>query len=179
MKQKRSGRAAGTAKIEEKKGPVIARVLSEVQRAVQNAQIRTAGSDFPQLDTVTITLQTVIVKAGGFKIRFLVFSFGKTWEQERSHEMVLTLKPIKAAGASARTLADGLEDAIVDAAEGVKDALTGTPPLSLQTFKASVSFVVIDDASGGADFTIEPITIELKGNLKNKAIHKIDLTFKR
>ena len=69
--------------------------------------------------------------------------------------------------------------AIVDAAEGVIDALTGTPPLSLQTFKASVSFVVIDDVSGGASFTIEPVTIDLKGNLKNKAIHKIDLTFKR
>jgi len=93
--------------------------------------------------------------------------------------MVLTLKPAKAVGASAQTLAAGLEDAIVDAAEGVKDAVTGTPPLTLQTFKASVSFVVVDDASGGASFTIEPVTIELKGNLKNKAIHKIDLTFKR
>ena len=93
--------------------------------------------------------------------------------------MVLTLKPVRAAGASAQTLADGLEDAIVDAAEGVRDALNGTPPLSLQTFKASVSFVVIEDASGGANFTIEPITIELKGSLKNKAVHKIDLSFKR
>jgi hypothetical protein len=170
---------ARSAKVEEEKSLVIARVLSEVQRAVQNARIRTAGSDFPQLDAVTITLQTVIVKAGGFKIRFLVFSFGKTWQQERSHEMVLTLKPTRAPAASVRTLADGLEDAIVDAAEGVKDALTGTPPLSLQTFKASVSFVVIEDASGGASFTIEPITVELKGDLKKKAIHKIDLTFKR
>jgi len=43
----------------------------------------------------------------------------------------------------------------------------------------SAPFVVIEDASGGASFTIEPITLELKGNLKNKAIHKIDLTFKR
>ena len=170
---------ARKAKVEEKKSLVIARVLSEVQRAVQNARIRTAGSDFPQLDAVTITLQTAIVKEGGFKIRFLVFSFGKTWQQERSHEMVLTLKPTRAPAASVRTLADSLEDAIVDAAEGVKDALTGTPPLSLQTFKASVSFVVIEDASGGASFTIEPITVELKGDLKNKAIHKIDLTFKR
>jgi hypothetical protein len=179
MKRTQSGKPAGTATVEEKKGPVIAKVLSEVQRAVQNAQLRTAGADFPQLDAVTITMQTAIVKAGGFKIGFLVFSFGKTWEQERSHEMVLILKPIQAAAVSVRTLADGLEDAIVDAAEGVRDALTGTPPLSLQTFKASVSFVVIDDASGGGAFTIEPITLELKGNLKNKAIHKIDLTFKR
>jgi len=170
---------ARKASVEEKKSLVIASVLSEVQRAVQNAQIRTAGSNFPQLDAVTITLQTVIVKAGGFKIKFLVFSFGKTWQQERSHELVLTLKPAKPAAASVRTLAGGLEDAIVDAAEGVKDALTGTPPLALQAFKASVSFVVIEDASGGASFTIEPITLELKGNLKNKAIHKIDLTFKR
>ena len=170
---------ARKAKVEEKKSLVIASVLSEVQRAVQNAQIRTAGSDFPQLDTVTITLQTVIAKAGGFKIKFLVFSFGQTWQQERSHEMVLTLKPAKRAAASVRTLADGLEDAIVDAAEGVKEALTGSPPLALQTFRAGVSFVVIEDASGGAGFTIEPVTIELKGNLTNKAIHKIDLTFKR
>jgi hypothetical protein len=179
MKQKRSRRTGRTAKIDEEKSLVIATVLSEVQRAVQNAQIRTAGSDFPQLDTVTITLQTVIVKSGGFKIRFLVLSFGKTWEQQRSHEMVLTLKPAKVAGAAARTLADGLEEAIVDAAQGVKDALTGTPPLSLQTFKVAVSFVVIEDASGGASFTIAPVTVDLKGNLENKAIHKIDLTFKR
>jgi len=164
---------ARKASVEEKKSLVIASVLSEVQRAVQNAQIRTAGSNFPQLDAVTITLQTVIVKAGGFKIKFLVFSFGKTWQQERSHELVLTLKPAKPAAASVRTLAGGLEDAIVEAAEGVKDALTGTPPLALQTFKASVSFVVSEDVSGGASFTIEPITLELKGNLKNKAIHKM------
>ena len=125
---------ARTAKIEEKKSLVIARVLSEVQRAVQNAQIRTAGSDFPQLDAVTITLQTVIVKEGGFKIRFLVFSFGRTWEQERSHEMVLTLKPTKAAAASLRTLDYVLEDAIVDASEDVKEVLHATRSIDLKTF---------------------------------------------
>ena len=164
---------------EEEKSVVIARVLSEVQRAVQNAQVRTAGADFPQLEGVTITLRTVIVKAGGGKIKFLVFSFGKTWEQERSQEMVLSLKPASAPAASVRTLAGDLENAIVEAAEGIKDALTGSPPLSLSTFKLTVSFVVTEDGSGGADFKIEPVTFELKGDLKTQAVHRLDLSFKR
>jgi hypothetical protein len=71
-----------------------------------------------------------------------------------------------------------LANAIVDAAQGVKDARSGDPPLLLDTFDLGLSFLVTEDASGGLEFKIEPVTFELKGNLKTKALHKIELSFK-
>jgi hypothetical protein len=160
------------------KGAVIAEVLTQVQRALQNAAERTAGMGLPPLATVTLTLQTVITVAGGVKFKFLVFSFGQTWEKERSHELVLTLAPPKARLGMKAALADELADAIVEAAIGVKDGLAGSPALALTALKSTVSFVVTGDTSAGAEFALEPIKIELKGDLKTKAIHKIELTFK-
>jgi hypothetical protein len=178
----RKGRLAA-ANGNDDKGVVIARVLVEVQGALQRARARTQGTGFPKFETATITLQTVITRSLGGKIKFLIFSFGKTWERERSHEMVLSLTPPPVPAARTamvdRTLAQDLEDAIVEAAEGVRNAGTGDPPLSLSTFKITVSFVVTEDVSGGADFSISPVTFELKGDLKRKAIHSIALGFKR
>jgi hypothetical protein len=160
-------------------GVVIADVLKQVQRALRIVADRTAGKGLPPLAAVTLTLQTVVVTAGGAKFKFLVFSFGRTWEKERSHDLVLTLAPPRARrGRTTRELADELADAIVEAAMGVKDGLAGSPPLALNALKVSVSFVVTKDASGGAAFTIEPVTFDLKGDLKTKAIHKVELSFK-
>lgn len=160
------------------KGVVIAEVLKQVQRAMQNAAARTAGMGLPPLATVTITLQTVITVSGGAKFKFLVFSFGQTWEKERSHELVLTLAPPKTRPAIKTELADELADAMVEAASGVKDGLAGSPALALSALKTTVSFVVTGNTSAGGDFTLEPIKIELKGDLKTKAIHKVELSFK-
>jgi hypothetical protein len=160
------------------KGAVIAEVLVQVQRALQNAADRTAGMGLPPLATVTITLQTVITVSGGVKFKFLVFSFGQTWEKERSHELVLTLVPPKPRPGTKAGLADELADAIVEAASGVRDGLAGSTALALSALKATVSFVVTGNTSAGGDFTLEPIKIELKGDLKTKAIHKIELSFK-
>ena len=171
MPQKRLARKAT-------KGVVIAEVLTQVRRALQIAADQTAGMGLPPLASATVTLQTVIVTAGGAKFKFLVFSFGKTWEKERAHELVLTLAPPKAQSGMKRELADELADAIVEAAKGVRDGLAGNPPLSLNALKVTVSFVVTEDTSAGADFRLEPVKFELKANLKTKAIHKVELSFK-
>jgi len=114
----------------------------------------------------------------------LIFSFGRTWEKERSHELVLKLNPPPSATGRTlmveRTLAQDLEDAIVEAARGVRDAETGNPPLRLNTFSATISFVVTEDGSAGfEEFKILPVTLELKGELKKKAVHTIALEFER
>lgn len=157
---------------------MIAGVLTQVRRALQSAADQTAGMGLPPLASATVTLQTVIVTAGGAKFKFLVFSFGKTWEKERAHELVLTLAPQKPQGGMKLELADELADAIVEAARGAQIGLAGNPPLSLNALKVTVSFVVNDDTSAGADFTLEPVKFEFKANLKTKAIHKVELSFK-
>lgn len=164
----------------EEKGIVIEKVLLEVQRALQNARTRTADAGFPELKVVTLTLQTVITKGVGGKIKFLIFSFGRTWEQEKSHQMVLRLTPPPPAPQSLGPpkLSEELANAIVDAAQGVRKARSGDPPLLLDTFDLSLSFVVTLDDSGGLEFKLEPVSFELKGNLKSKALHRIELSFK-
>ncbi len=173
MPQRRPARKAA-------KGAVVAEVLTQVREALQTAADQTAGMGLPPLASATVTLQTVIATAGGAKFKFLVFSFGRTWEKERAHELVLTLAPPKArSGKGSDALADELANAIVQAAKGVQEGLAGSPPLSLNALKVSVSFVVTEDTSAGADFTLEPVKFDLKGNLKAKAIHKVELSFRK
>lgn len=158
---------------------VIDQVLSEIQKAQQNAQNRITDPDFPELESVLLTLQTAVTIGVGGKIKFLIFSFGMSWEKEQSQELVLTLTPPRPGGPKMRSLADELADAIVDAAEGVKKAKTGEPPLLLDRLNASIAFVVTEQVSGGASFEIKLVTLELSGNLKKKALHKIELRFKK
>jgi len=169
---------------EEDRGILIGRVVEEVQKALRAARDRPELSAFPKFKNATLTLQTVITRSVGGKIKLWIFSFGKTWEKERSHELVLKLTPPPPATPgrrlmAERTLAQDLEDAIVEAALGVHNAEMGDPPLSLSTFKVTISFVVTEDGSAGFEFTISPVTLELKGELKKKAIHTIALEFER
>ena len=162
----------------DKKPVVIEKLLSEVQKALEDAQSRIADPSFPKLESVILTLQTVITAAVTGKIKWLIFSFGMGWEKERSQELVLTLLPPPAAR-RAESFASNLADAIVEAAEGVRNAEAGTPPLSLDRLNVIVAFVVTVQGSAGATFEIQPVTLELSGNLKKKALHKVELRFKK
>jgi hypothetical protein len=161
---------------------LIERVLSEVQKALDETRTRTQDVALPPLSTVTLTLQTVVTKSAGGKFKILIFSFGKKWEKERAQELVFQLKPsanIRSIDALGQSLAEGLTDALVSAAQGVKNARNAQPPLELQEFKAVVSFVVTETDGVGAEFKIEPVSIELGSDIKTKALHKIELHFKR
>ena len=157
---------------------LVEQILSEVQKALQNAQGKINDPDFPELESVVVTLLTAITMAGGGKIKFLIFSFGMSWEKETSQELVYSLVP-PPAGPKMASVADQLTDAIVDAAEGVKKAKTGKPPLVLDRFNALVAFLVIEEVSGSGEFKLQPVTLELSGKLKRKALHKIELKFKQ
>jgi hypothetical protein len=161
----------------EKKPAVIEEVLSEVQKALQEAQSKIQDPDFPKLDSVVLTLQTAITVGVGGKLKFLIFSFGMTWQREQAQELVLTLTPLGASSLEEKSLSSQLAKAIVEAADGVRNAKTGTSPLDLNALNVSITFIVTKEGSGG--ITIAPVTLELSGNLKKKALHKIELKFKK
>ena len=167
------------ARAAEKKDVVIEEVLSEVQKALQEAQPHISDPNFPPLESVVLTLQTAITIGFGGVVKWLIFSFGMSWQKEQSQEMVLTLTPPRVSALEKGELAMQLAKAIVAAAEGVKKAKDGTPPLDLNAFNAIVSFVVTLDGSAKAGFDLKPVTLELSGNLKKKALHKIELRFKK
>jgi 23S rRNA maturation mini-RNase III len=165
----------------EKQSVVIEKLLSEVQKALVDAQARMQDPSFPALESVTLTLQTALTLAAGGKISVVIGYLGVNWQSERLQEIVLKLTPpARESATRIKSLANQLADAIVEAAEGVRNAKTGKPPLDLQEFKAAISFAVTLEISGGIKTPkIQPVTLELSGSLKDKELHKIELLFKK
>jgi hypothetical protein len=159
----------------------IQEVLTEVQRGLSEVQQQLVAARIPPLDSVVLHLLTEYNVSGGPKFKVLIFSFGKTWERQRSNELTITLKPPKAEMQVQSTGAPGLSSqlvaAIVAAAQGVKDAETGTPPLQLASLKAEFGFVVKESTSSGVKFEIVPVSSEIKADWSKKAVHTIVVTF--
>ena len=159
----------------------IQEVLTEVQRGLSEAQQQLVAAKIPPLDSVVLHLLTEYNVSGGPKFKVLIFSFGKTWERQRSNELVITLKPPKPATDVHATgtpgLASQLVAAIVAAAQGVRDAETGTPPLQLASLKAEFGFVVKESTSAGVKFEIVPVSSDVKADWSKKAVHTITVTF--
>jgi len=159
----------------------IQEVLTEVQRGLSDAQRQLVAAKIPPLDSVVVHLLTEYHVSGGPKFKVLIFSFGKTWERERSNELTITLRPPRADQQpellNTPGLASQLVTAIVAAAQGVKDAEAGTPPLQLANLKAEFGFVVKESTSAGAKFEIVPVSADLKADWSKKAVHTITVTF--
>jgi len=159
---------------------LISDLLKEVQKGLVEAQAQIKALSFPALKSVTLTLQTEVTVSGTAGVKILIFSFGKKWEREKAQQMTLLLRPPSGNQLNmvARpSVAQELVKAIVAAAKGVQDARSATPPLELSRFDASLSFVVTTESEGGIGFELVPVTPELKGNLKEKALHTITVTF--
>ena len=159
----------------------IQEVLTEVQRGLSEAQQQLVAAKIPPLDSVVLHLLTEYNVSGGPKFKVLIFSFGRTWERQRSNELVITLKPPKPAvevqAAGTPGLASQLVAAIVAAAHGVRDAETGTPPLQLASLKAEFGFVVKESTSAGVKFEIVPVSSDVKADWSKTAVHTITVTF--
>lgn len=161
----------------------IESVLGEIQHGLADAQTVLNAAKMPPLKSVVLTLHTEYDKKGGAKFSVLIFSFGKTWDKQRSNELVLTLTPpppAKAVTDAVGThpgLSTALVQAIVSVAQGVRDAASTKPPLVLDTLKAEFGFVVQTSTSAGAKFEISPVSADLSGDLSKKAVHTMTVTF--
>lgn len=71
----------------------VGEVLTEVQKAMVDTQTRLAKGSLPQLESVVLSLQSIVTKQVGGQIKFLIFSFGRKWEKERSQLVELKLVP--------------------------------------------------------------------------------------
>lgn len=163
-------------------GVEIQKILTEVQQALEVTAIRLKDFSMPALESVTLTLQASVVRDLGGKINLLIISFGHSVQRETTQELTLTLTPPKGDQkglvAPKATLSDQLVDAIVGAVQGVQKARDGKPPLELQGLETSLSFVVEKDTSGKGDFAIQPVTVSLGADFKDKAVQKLKLVFK-
>lgn len=159
----------------------IRAILTEVRKALDAGAAELKDDSLPPLDSVTLTLQASVARDLGGKVNVLIVAFGASIQAETTQELVLTLappKPPKAIASPLPTFSDQLVQAIVGGIRGVKNASHRNPPLELQSLETSVSFTVEKGATGSASFQIQPVTVGLSGDLKDKAVQKIRLVFK-
>jgi len=158
----------------------IEQVLTQIKQALANISTRLEQGALPKLKSVTLTLQTTVTKDAGGKVKLFVISFGHKWEKEKSQELVLQLTPPPpgvGANVGAVSVTQQLEDAIIAAAQGYKNAEATGLKLQLTGVSESLNFTVSRSSNAGVSLEITPVTVDLSGDLSNKAIQKIVIVF--
>lgn len=155
-------------------------VVKAVHDALQQSQnVKVEG--FPSLAAVKLELNTVVTKTGGGKIKFFIFSFGKTKSSESSSTISVELSVPRAQGTPSSTppdpnkIAEALAGAIVQAKESFVAASRIDPRLTQSKVTLAIKFVVKSQTGGGV--VIVPIGLEASGDITKSNVHLISLTF--
>jgi hypothetical protein len=155
-------------------------VIEQVQQALADVQTALAGSHFPALKDVKLTLQTVATRKDNGALKLWVLSLGGTAERSRTQQMVLTLVP-PAPDHPKMTLtvplSADLEAAILSAVEGVAKAGTGKVPLEASALDVEINFTVKTTGSGGANVAIAPVTVGVGGEVTTASVQTIRMSF--
>jgi hypothetical protein len=166
-------------------GTSLESVLVEVQGALQSAQDVLAASSLPPLQSVQLTLHTQAEKDATGKVKVLFIGFGGGPGTSASQEVVLTLVPPKPkpearpAFAPAPTAAGTIVGFIQAAAQAVRAAEGGKPPLEARSLTLDLTFTVTQSASGGLQFDFGPVTASVAGDTRNSSEQRIKITFGR
>ena len=155
-------------------------VVSQVKQALADVQTTLANNNLPPLKQVKISLQTTAAKKGGLSLKLWVINIGGTYEKDKTQQITIVLAPPAAGGpqqVGAVSLTQELEDAIVSAAQGVKNASNGRIPLKLTSLDVQLGFTVKGDVNGGAGVTIVPITADFSGDISKTAVQTLTVSF--
>jgi hypothetical protein len=162
-------------------------VLLEVQGALQEAQDVLAASSLPPLQSVQLTLHTQAERDATGKARVLLMSFGGGPGASASQELVLTMippKPKAEAGVQPLfvrppTAAASIVAFIRAAAEAVRTAENGKPPLEAKTLTLDLAFTVTQALGGELQFDLGVVSANVGGDVKNSSEQRIKITFGR
>ncbi len=155
-------------------------VIGQVKQALAGVQTTLSNNNLPPLKQVKLSLQTVATKKVGGSLKLWVISIGSSYEKDKTQQIDLVLTPPKPGNSTpvgTATLTQELQDAIVNAAMGVKNAGSGSVPLNLSSLDVQLSFAVKGDVNGGANVTILPITLDFSGDLAHTAVQTLTVSF--
>jgi hypothetical protein len=166
-------------------GTSLDSVLIEVQGALQRAQDVLAASSLPPLQSVQLILHTQAERDATGKVTVLFISFGGGPSASASQELVLTLTPpkpkseIKPAFVPPPTAADSIVGLIQAAAQAVRTAESGKPPLEAKSLTLDLAFTVRQAVGGGLQFDVGVVSANVTGDMKNSSEQRIKITFGR
>jgi hypothetical protein len=167
--------------VENDDGAEMEAVVAAIREALQQSQ-NVKIADFPVLSGVKLELNTVVTKTTGGKIKFLIFSFGKTKSTESSSTVTVELTAPKPQGATSSVdptkLTKALAQAIVEAKQSFVAAAKIDPRLTQSKVTLAFKFQVKTQTSGSVTITdIIPVGLEGSGDLSKAQVHTITLTF--
>jgi hypothetical protein len=163
-----------------KGGAEIAEVVKQVKDALSDVQTELAQSNLPQLKAVKLSLKTAIESKAGGSFKLVVITIGGTKEESSVQQIDVTLVPPNPGNPkqiSTQSVTKALEDAILSAARGVRDAGAGTVPLKVSEVTVSLNFSVKDSGNAGMKLELVPITPELSGSLSKTTVQNLAVTF--
>jgi len=153
-------------------------VVKQIKQALAEAQSKLKTQNVFRIKTVTLTLQTVATKQIGGTFKLWIITFGHQVQKETTQQIVVQLgRPATPAAALQATIDEELVNAIVTASQGVKNSDVGPFPLQPQKLTIELSFVITRDTTAGGSFSVTPVSLDLKGDFKNQATHKMSLEF--
>lgn len=168
--------------VENDEGAEMDAVVGAIREAlVQSQSVKVDG--FPALSGAKLELNTVVTKTAGGKIKFLIFSFGKTKSTESSSTVTVELSAPKPSGVVSSTvdtskITKALALAIIEAKQSFVAAAKIDPRLTQSKVTLAFKFQVKTSTSGGAVLTdILPVGLEGSGDISKAQIHTITLTF--
>ena len=168
--------------VENDDGAEMEAVVAAIREAL--AQSQTVKFDgFPSLSGAKLELNTVVTKQAGGKIKFLIFSFGKTKSTESSSTVTVELSAPKPSGAVSSAvdtskITKALAQAIVEAKQSFVAAAKIDPRLTQSKVTLAFKFQVKSSTNGGITVTdIIPVGLEGSGEITKAQIHTITLTF--
>jgi hypothetical protein len=157
-------------------------LLTEIQRALVRVQNSTEKAELPPLESVELSLSTQFIKDKHGKLDLYIVSLGGIISKDATHLLILRLKPPERGtplSISGESLSQQLSDAIIVAAKAAFEATKREPPLLLDNLAVHIKFVITQEAAGGLEFSIKPISIDIGGKLSGVDTQEITVTFQK
>lgn len=156
-------------------------VIFEVNKSINESKAIIEESNLPNLTNVEIILETTHKKLNDGSIKIFVFTFGKKREKKATKKMTFAFEPkaeYEQLGFK-ESLSKALRDAIVQAAEALKDIDEAGNVLKPKSIKIELGFYITDSKTEGLSWDVLPISgnITSKFDSSRTGFHSVKLVF--
>ena len=160
-------------------GVILDELLTEVQKTLIRVSDTIEKDDLPALNKVTLKLKSSLVTQADGRLSLFIVQLGAKVSREAVQEIKLELKPPRPTDAVPVTsIEDTLATAIIEAIKSANKASKRKPPLQLSKLTATIRFVVKQQAGGGVNFKLLPVTVKLGGQVRDVSTQEIVMEFR-
>jgi hypothetical protein len=158
-------------------------VVKAIEDALKESQAH-AVAGFPDLTSVSVTLQNTVSKEIGGKVKVLVFNAGGGGRTDKATSMTFSMKPppkerqVSVSSFKPADIKNILSREIASAQAGFLEARNAATYLQTNKVEIEVAFSVEKKGEGGIDTgELLPVGVQVGGAVTKKTGNKITLTY--